>query len=112
MGVVARGLHFDRTDLCSTRKQEVYLVVVSWVLWPSVVEQLVSGGGKHLRNHILIDITEIGAKFVAEQFLIDDVFGLVFVPESQSYKQTRVGTCQGALRTVWRKQAGILQVQR
>ena len=65
-----------------------------------MVIQLVSAGNEHLRNDILIDIAYICIQFVAQKFLIDDVFGESIIPKGQSNKQARVTTVQLELVTV------------
>ena len=51
-----------------------------------MVIQLVSASNEHLRNDVLIDIAYIGIQFIAQKFLLDDVFGESIVPKGQSNK--------------------------
>ena len=50
-------------------------------VWESVVKQAVARRNKHLCHHVFIYIAEIGGKVVIEQFLINDIFRKILVPE-------------------------------
>ena len=78
--------------LRTSREEKINLVIVVFVFGPCVVEQLVAGSYQHLCDNVLIDITQIGAEFVVQQFLVDDVLSMVLVPESKRCEQTGVCT--------------------
>ena len=65
---------------------------MGFVLGPSIVKQLIAGSSQHLCYDVLIDVSQIGAELVIQQLLIDDVLGVVFVPECKGNEQTRVST--------------------
>ena len=91
MGFVAGGLDLDGNNLVTTGKDEVYFVIMFAAGGgPGVVIELFSAGTEHLGHDVLIDITEVGGEFVAEEFLVDDVFGDGIVPECHRYKESRV----------------------
>ena len=80
--LVPRGLDLDRAEFEAAREEEIDLVIVlsTWRR-PSVIIDLVALGAKHLRDHILVYISQIGSQLVAQEFLIDDVLRDLIVPE-------------------------------
>ena len=84
VALVAGRLDFDGPYLGTTRENEIDLVVVVGGLrGPGVVEELVARGSEHLCYDVLIDIAQVGRELVGEEFLVDDVFGDVLVPEGE-----------------------------
>lgn len=87
VALVTGRLDFDGPDLGATREDEIDLVVVVGGLGgPGVVKQLVARGCEHLRHDVLIHVAQVSREFVGKEFLVDDIFGDVFVPEGEGDK--------------------------
>lgn len=80
--LVARQLDLDGTDLCTSLKQEVYLVIVLFVARPGVIVELVSRRHQHLRHQIFVDIAKVGGQGIRQQLFIDDIIGEALVQKS------------------------------
>ena len=92
VSLVTRRFNLNRINLCASWEAEINLIIVIFVFWPCIVEQLVTWSCQHLCNNILIDKAQIGTLFVILQFLLDDVLRMVFVPKCKCYEQAGVCT--------------------
>ena len=83
MRFIAGGLDFDGTYLLCSGEQKIYFIEVPVIIREGMIEKLVSGSRQHLGNQILVNIAQIGGKFVGKKFLVDDVFSYVLVGKSK-----------------------------
>ena len=53
MGFATRGLYLQMTNLSSARQQEVNLIIMFLIAWPSVVVEFVSSSHQHLSYQVI-----------------------------------------------------------
>ena len=91
MALVPRRLDFNRTHLAAMRQEEInFIVVLAAFGWPCVVKEQVASCHQHLRNDILIHISQVSRQLVIEQLLINHILGNILVLESQRNEKTSI----------------------
>ena len=89
--IVAWGLDFYRWNLVPIRNDKVYLIVfIPLSVWDGVRKQVLSCRSQYLCYHIFIDISQIGAKLIVQQLVVDIVFSNVVILECKCDKQAGV----------------------
>ena len=68
--------------------QKVYFkTTIVLFISESMVKQSITFCSQHLRYYILVQITEIGRKFVTQQFLLDNIFSEITILKHQCSEQ-------------------------
>ena len=67
MNLISWWLDFNRAEFRSSRKEEVNLVIMLFILWPCMVEEPVTRCHQHLGDKILIYISQIHRKFICQR---------------------------------------------
>ena len=91
MCLVTGRFHLDGTYLVPVRNQEIHFIVVfSALCGESIIVQFMSGCFQHLCDDVFIDIAEIRAQLVTEQFMVNRIVGKLLVPKREGNEQPRV----------------------
>ena len=53
MGFATRGLYLQRTNLSSARQQEVNLIIMFLIAWPSVIVEFIACSHQHLSYQVI-----------------------------------------------------------
>ena len=67
MSLISWWLDFNRAEFRSSWKEKIHFVIMLFILWPCMVEELVSWSHQHLGDKILIYISQIHRKLICQQ---------------------------------------------